>query len=464
MIDMIYRKLTNLEVELLMNQGCRSDDWGLVEVADGFAPDRVFDTTFSGHVRLGACTGEMLSEGEIRLPAGIYRACIVSCTIGADVRIAGVRRCLAHCCIGDRVLISDVGAVYATAGRRVMIGDDARVIACGTLTDLQIGPGVELCHVEQLHRLALTALDTQCPQLGSAAALQPDAGTLPSDTPDMPDTSAGAVVGTAAVATEWNFMAEDEVDVFPETTEEPSAVPEAAQNLPSETTPAFEPAKESESEPVPEPVPEPESGDVLEPELESEPVSKLVSGPESAEELEPEPESDPAPELVSGPESGEESEPEPNAEPEPAPDPAPAPGPEPVSAPALTGHILPQQGSLFDEWADPSPTPVLADTLQSGYSPLNDRYAGAMPIAHALQARKVARMADAIGLNDRFLFTRELFKSNPQWYKECLEQIDACTSRKDAEAFVREKYGWKKTLPAAKKFYSIIERRFSENE
>lgn len=441
---MTYRKLTNLEVELMMNQGCRCEDWNAVEVTEGFAPDHVFDTVFSGEVRMGAFTKDVLLEGGVCRHSGISRAYIASCTIGDDVFIDGVRRCLSGCIIGDRAVIQDVGAVYATGDRPVTIGEDARLTACGTLTDMQVGAGVELCHVEQLHRMELSAWnDVQPSVAGNASRSEPQA-----ETASAPLTAEAAVPVTAAP--------------------EPAPAPEPV--------PAPEPS--AEPEPVPVPLPEepetewdfmadeeeldePAAGQVAEDAAvpandDSAGLQETVSEPDKPSEPEqpfgPEPALEPADESVA------------EAEPEDKPIAAEEPADEPASGSDGAEDALPQQGSLFEEWNDPSPTPVLADTLQPGYSPLNDLYAGAAPIGQTLQARKVARMQDAIGLNDRFLFTRELFKSNPQLYKECLDRIDACASRKEAEAFVRETYGWKKTQPAAKKFYAIIERRFSENE
>lgn len=51
---MSYRELTSKEIEQLERQGCLSDDWSLLEVADDFSPANIRLTRFSGRVRLGA--------------------------------------------------------------------------------------------------------------------------------------------------------------------------------------------------------------------------------------------------------------------------------------------------------------------------------------------------------------------------------------------------------------------------
>ena len=108
------------------------------------------------------------------------------------------------------------------------------------------------------------------------------------------------------------------------------------------------------------------------------------------------------------------------------------------------------------------PTPILADTLQPGYSPVNEKFTPQADLTQTLQPKSLARLSDGIGLNDRFLFTRELFKSNPQLYKECVEHVDACASRAEAVAYVQNTYDWKKASSAARKFMALISRRFPE--
>lgn len=50
---MCYRELTEKEIIQLENQGCRAEDWSLVEVADNFDASNVRMTSFVGQVRIG---------------------------------------------------------------------------------------------------------------------------------------------------------------------------------------------------------------------------------------------------------------------------------------------------------------------------------------------------------------------------------------------------------------------------
>ena len=63
-----YRPLTQEEIETLTGRGCTSADWGLVEVAQGFQPERVRNVLFGGIVRLGANGGTLTDAAGIEKP------------------------------------------------------------------------------------------------------------------------------------------------------------------------------------------------------------------------------------------------------------------------------------------------------------------------------------------------------------------------------------------------------------
>ena len=151
---MEYRKLTELETELLINQGCRCDDWQAIGMTDDFSPDYVFDVLFIGEVRMDGFTGEVELDGGVRRHTGLCHATIDTCTIGRDVYIDGVRRFLSHYDIGARTVITDVGALYATVPGAA-IGRGASIIQCGTLCNLQIAEGVCLRNVPELSDLSV---------------------------------------------------------------------------------------------------------------------------------------------------------------------------------------------------------------------------------------------------------------------------------------------------------------------
>ncbi len=65
----------------------------------------------------------------------------------------------------------------------------------------------------------------------------------------------------------------------------------------------------------------------------------------------------------------------------------------------------------------------------------------------------------AVGINDRFLFTRELFDGNAQHYQEVMARLDGMQNLQEAAAFLRSTFTWKKN-DTSLKFIELVRRRF----
>ena len=122
-----YRKLTEAEISVLSAQGCTSESWELVEVADGFRPEFVRTVHFSGSVRLGGNGSEIPLPGGVVRRSGVYRAALHDCTVGDDALISNVGRYVANYDIGDRAVIENVGEMICDgATARFAARDDRR--------------------------------------------------------------------------------------------------------------------------------------------------------------------------------------------------------------------------------------------------------------------------------------------------------------------------------------------------
>ncbi|MDP4205458.1 MAG: hypothetical protein Q8859_05625 [Bacteroidota bacterium] len=66
----------------------------------------------------------------------------------------------------------------------------------------------------------------------------------------------------------------------------------------------------------------------------------------------------------------------------------------------------------------------------------------------------------AIGLNDQYLFIRELFNNDADFYNRSIAYINSCTSIHEAVEFMKENFRWKKN-DASKRFLELVKRRFS---
>ncbi len=103
-----YRPLSAKEIAQLTSQGCSSDNWANVQVAQGFDAARIKSTQFCGAIKLGVFDKQASFCGGVRKPTGISNATIHNCTIGNNVYIDQIRNYIANYVIEDDVVIENV--------------------------------------------------------------------------------------------------------------------------------------------------------------------------------------------------------------------------------------------------------------------------------------------------------------------------------------------------------------------
>ena len=135
-----YRALTPEEIKRLEAQACTATDWNEVQVAEGFTPEYIHHTRFSGKVRLGVFKGEFRLAGGVRKHAGLSYVTLHNVTIGDNCFIENVKNYIANYEIGESVFIENVDIILTdkksrfgngvevsvlneTGGREVMIHD-----------------------------------------------------------------------------------------------------------------------------------------------------------------------------------------------------------------------------------------------------------------------------------------------------------------------------------------------------
>lgn len=104
---MNVRNLTDLEITTLKNQGCFSDNWKDVQVAEPFRCDWIRNVSFRGSIRIGSF---QKAENQPDRPMGVYNSEICNCTLGDRVFIAGVSRLQSYD-VGDDATIRNVGTL-----------------------------------------------------------------------------------------------------------------------------------------------------------------------------------------------------------------------------------------------------------------------------------------------------------------------------------------------------------------
>ena len=246
-----------------------------------------------------------------------------------------------------------------------------------------------------------------------------------------------------------------------------------------------------------------------EPEVTPEPVVEITP--------EPEPEIAPEPEPIVEPVTEEEPtpEPEPAPEPEPTPEPAkPAEKPRKPSMESLFGteeiqrkprskhqrmmaiysEPQPKQEKIVDiskifdmddddenfeiEVSSNAPAEeniasntvndisthektILADTIAPATTTIADTMAAPSALAEELTAARTKSLRQAIGINDKFLMTRDLFDGDNQAFEEAIAALDEYETLDDCMIYIVENYEWNPDSEGAKFIMQLLERKHS---
>ncbi len=103
--------MTEAEILALQQNGCSSTNWDAVRVKEGFLPDHIRHTQFSGQIELGLFEKEFALAGGLKKHAGINHAVLHNCTVGDDVVIENVQNYIANYSIGDDCFIQNVDVI-----------------------------------------------------------------------------------------------------------------------------------------------------------------------------------------------------------------------------------------------------------------------------------------------------------------------------------------------------------------
>lgn len=139
-------------------------------------------------------------------------------------------------------------------------------------------------------------------------------------------------------------------------------------------------------------------------------------------------------------------------------DPAPpAPSPEPQ-----TFEINIQQ---------PPKKPAEASTIGDSFSHLSNRFNEQLgsrksddDISGVLKTKPISSLTEAIGINDRFLFIREIFDGNKDAYSQAITKLENTTSITDARAVIMSYTGDNDESDAVKQLLDLVKRKLPSNE
>jgi hypothetical protein len=112
-------------------------------------------------------------------------------------------------------------------------------------------------------------------------------------------------------------------------------------------------------------------------------------------------------------------------------------------------------------------TGIIADTFDSLPDSLNEKLGSLRDdndVPDYLKSKPLANLSQAIGINDRFLFIRELFDGNSETYSQAIIKIDEAKSLSDAKALMLSYTGDKSECEAGIQLLDLVKRKFPGDE
>ena len=115
----------------------------------------------------------------------------------------------------------------------------------------------------------------------------------------------------------------------------------------------------------------------------------------------------------------------------------------------------------------PGETGILADQFSNRPESYNERLSTIRQdedVLEILKTRPLSSLTEAIGINDKFLFVREIFDGNQENYEQAINKLESVGSLSDAMAVVMSYTGEKTSNEAVRQLLELIKRKFPSNE
>jgi hypothetical protein len=110
---------------------------------------------------------------------------------------------------------------------------------------------------------------------------------------------------------------------------------------------------------------------------------------------------------------------------------------------------------------------IIADKFISQSDTLNDQLGSLKDdndLHGSIKLKPITKLSDAIGVNDKFLFIRELFNGNPEAYNQAITKLDETAYFADAKAIIMSYTGENTESFAAIQLLDLVKRKFPEDE
>ena len=106
---------------------------------------------------------------------------------------------------------------------------------------------------------------------------------------------------------------------------------------------------------------------------------------------------------------------------------------------------------------DTSQTKALGETIEAHKS-VNDLLV-ADKHDHLFEGKPLKSLREGVGINDRFLFIRELFGGDSDNFNRVIDELDQLATLNEAVSYLKANFKWSKS-DSAEKFLQLVKRRY----
>jgi hypothetical protein len=111
---------------------------------------------------------------------------------------------------------------------------------------------------------------------------------------------------------------------------------------------------------------------------------------------------------------------------------------------------------------------IIADTFTSLPGSLNEQMSSMRDenedVSEIIKAKPLKNLSEAIGVNDKFLFIREIFNGNPESYNQAISRLDDAENISDARAMITSYAGNNPETESVKQLLDLVKRKFPSDE
>jgi hypothetical protein len=115
----------------------------------------------------------------------------------------------------------------------------------------------------------------------------------------------------------------------------------------------------------------------------------------------------------------------------------------------------------------PAETTVIGDTFSHLSSSYNEQLGNLKEdedIREILKSKPLSNLSEAIGVNDKFLFLREIFNNNLDAYSQAITRLDLVNNLTDAKAVIMSYTGDDHENVAIKQLLDLVKRKLHSDE